>query len=98
MLSDLALAVSTYGRAGNLNIAIKVKPSNTSDNTIINFDIGLTIKEPKRNKGFKSEDTYLVDALYVGRNGKVTKERPKIGVDGQMTIASFEDAHKKQNS
>ena len=86
MLSDVAFAVANTNRAGEVNIKIKLKPGNSADNSHLDMNTELKVKEPKMTKGYKTEDTYHGTIVYVGKRGKLTYDRPKEDVNGQLNL------------
>lgn len=92
MLSDLGLAVANTNRAGELTIKMKLAPGNSADNSHLNFNTELKIKEPKMDKGFKQEDSHFGSIVFVGKGGKLTYDRPKEDLNGQKDLLGSEQA------
>jgi len=47
---------------------------------------GITVDEPKLNFGKKKEDFQYRSIAYVGKGGKLTYDRPKEDVNGEMAF------------
>lgn len=86
MLSDVAFAVANTNRKGEVTIKMKLEPGNSADNSYLNINTELKVKEPKMDKGFKIEDTYHGSLVFVGKRGKLTYDRPKEDVNGQINM------------
>lgn len=86
MLSDVAFAVANTNRKGEVTIKMKLEPGNSADNSYLNINTELKVKEPKMDKGFKVEDTYHGSLVFVGKRGKLTYDRPKEDVNGQINM------------
>ncbi|AUR90887.1 hypothetical protein NVP1151O_46 [Vibrio phage 1.151.O._10N.222.46.B1] len=85
-LSEVGRAVAATGRGGEINIKLKLKPGASSDNTFLNFNTIVTVKEPKMERGDIKEDIYQDGIVFVGKKGQLTYDRPKEDVNGQKDL------------
>ncbi|HIF6165101.1 TPA: hypothetical protein ACX3IR_000718 [Vibrio parahaemolyticus] len=85
-VSNVALAVSNSGKAGEVTLKLKLSPASKTDPSIINVVTGITVKEPKVNYGSKSEDFKYETVAFSGYGGKLSYDRPKIDVQNQFQL------------
>ncbi|HAS6109541.1 hypothetical protein F6X00_24805 [Vibrio vulnificus] len=84
-LSNVARAVSYSDKQGNVKIDLKLKPMGTN-NEMVEITVNMSVKEPKTGFGTKSEDFQYTSIAYVGKGGKLTYDRPKEDIRGQLVI------------
>ncbi|EJO9866780.1 hypothetical protein ACRTC9_20025 [Vibrio vulnificus] len=84
-LSNVARAVSYSDKQGNVKIDLKLKPMGTN-NEMVEITVNMSVKEPKTGFGTKSEDFQYTSIAYVGKGGKLTYDRPKEDIRGQIVI------------
>ncbi|PCE67574.1 MULTISPECIES: hypothetical protein [Salinivibrio] len=85
-LSNVGRAVAASNKQGEITVKIKLKPGGSSDNSFLDLIAGITVNEPKMNFGQKKEDFQYRSIAYVGKGGKLTYDRPKEDVNGQLTF------------
>ncbi|HFQ5074762.1 TPA: hypothetical protein ACGU7E_003782 [Vibrio vulnificus] len=84
-LSNVARAVSYSDKQGNVKIDLKLKPMGTN-NEMVEITVNMSVKEPKTGFGTKAEDFQYTSIAYVGKGGKLTYDRPKEDIRGQLVI------------
>jgi len=84
-LSNVARAVSYSDKQGSVKLDLKLKPMGTN-NEMVEITVNMSVKEPKTGYGAKSEDFQYVSISYVGKNGKLTYDRPKEDIHGQALL------------
>ncbi|BBM66322.1 hypothetical protein VA249_29680 [Vibrio alfacsensis] len=84
-LSNVARAVSYSDKKGSVKMELKFKPMGTN-NEMVEITANMSVKEPKTGFGMKSEDFQYVSIAYVGKGGKLTYDRPKEDIRGQVII------------
>lgn len=84
-LSNVARAVSYSDKQGNVKMDLKLKPMGTN-NEMVEITVNMSVKEPKTGFGTKSEDFQYTSIAYVGKGGKLTYDRPKEDIRGQLII------------
>jgi hypothetical protein len=84
-LSNVARAVSYSDKVGNVKIDMKLKPMGTN-NEMAEITFNISVKEPKASFGTKSEDFQYSSIAFVGKAGKLTYDRPKEDIKGQLNI------------
>lgn len=84
-LSNVARAVSYSDKQGNVKLDLKLKPMGTN-NEMVEITVNMSVKEPKTGFGTKSEDFQYTSIAYVGKGGKLTYDRPKEDIRGQLVI------------
>lgn len=84
-LSNVSRAVSYSDKVGNVKIDMKLKPMGTN-NEMVEITFNMSVKEPKTGFGNKSEDFQYQSVAYIGKGGKLTYDRPKEDIRGQMVI------------
>ncbi|HDY7988907.1 TPA: hypothetical protein ACGUTS_003915 [Vibrio vulnificus] len=84
-LSNVARAVSYSDKQGNVKIDLKFKPMGTN-NEMVEITVNMSVKEPKTGFGTKAEDFQYTSIAYVGKGGKLTYDRPKEDIRGQLVI------------
>ncbi|KKA43462.1 hypothetical protein [Salinivibrio sp. KP-1] len=85
-LSNVGRAVAAANKQGEVTIKLKLKPGGSSDNSFLDVIAGITVDEPKLNFGKKKEDFQYRSIAYVGKGGKLTYDRPKEDVNGQIAF------------
>ncbi|CAH9016195.1 conserved hypothetical protein [Vibrio phage 137E35-1] len=85
-LSNIGRAVAHTNRAGEVTIKLKLKPGSSTDNSFINLNTIVTVKEPKMERGDIKEDIYQDGIVFVGGKGQLTYDRPKEDVNGQKDL------------
>lgn len=85
-LSNVARAVAYSDKAGEVKMQLKLKPMGTN-NEMVEITANMSVKEPKAGFGAKSEDFQYTSIAYVGKGGKLTYNRPKEDLHGQVVIA-----------
>lgn len=89
-LSDIGRAVVNTNRAGEITIKMKLKPGSSTDNSFVNLNTIVTVKEPKMERGDIKEDIYQDGIVFVGRKGQLTYDRPKEDHNGQKDLLAEE--------
>lgn len=84
-LSNVARAVSYSDKQGEVKMNLKLKPMGTN-NEMAEIICNIAVKEPKSNYGTKSEDFQYSSVAFIGKGGKLTYDRPKEDVRGQLVI------------
>ncbi|HGF4934560.1 TPA: hypothetical protein ACF5BZ_001944 [Vibrio parahaemolyticus] len=84
--SNVALAVSNSGKAGEIILKLKLSPASKTDPSIMNVTTAITVKEPKVNYGSKVEDFKYETVAFAGFGGKLSYDRPAVGVHNQLEI------------
>ncbi|HDY7488189.1 TPA: hypothetical protein RQK89_003704 [Vibrio vulnificus] len=84
-LSNVARAVSYSDKQGNVKIDLKLKPMGTN-NEMVEITVNMSVKEPKTGFGTKAEDFQYTSIAYIGKGGKLTYDRPKEDIRGQLVI------------
>lgn len=84
-MSNVARAVSYSDKQGNVKMDLKMKPMGTN-NEMVEITVNMSVKEPKAGFGCKSEDFQYTSIAYVGKGGKLTYDRPKEDIRGQILI------------
>ncbi|MGL6026390.1 MAG: hypothetical protein ACRC0U_04710 [Vibrio sp.] len=84
-LSNVARAVSYSDKQGGVKMDLKLKPMGTN-NEMVEITVNMSVKEPKTGFGTKSEDFQYTSIAYVGKGGKLTYDRPKEDIRGQVSI------------
>ncbi|NAW78537.1 hypothetical protein CAG60_06540 [Vibrio sp. V33_P6A3T137] len=82
-LSNVARAVSYSDKQGNVKIDLKLKPMGTN-NEMVEITVNMSVKEPKTGFGTKNEDFQYTSIAFVGKGGKLTYDRPKEDIRGQL--------------
>ncbi|MBN8156937.1 hypothetical protein J0J30_23340, partial [Vibrio vulnificus] len=82
---NVARAVSYSDKQGNVKIDLKLKPMGTN-NEMVEITVNMSVKEPKTGFGTKAEDFQYTSIAYVGKGGKLTYDRPKEDIRGQLVI------------
>ncbi|EPF2927885.1 hypothetical protein BOO91_14510 [Vibrio navarrensis] len=84
-LSNVARAVSYSDKQGSVKIDLKLKPMGTN-NEMVEITANMSVKEPKAGFGTKNEDFQYTSIAFVGKGGKLTYDRPKEDIRGQLII------------
>lgn len=84
-LSNVARAVSYSDKQGQVKLDVKLKPMGTN-NEMAELVCSISVKEPKSSYGTKSEDFQYSSVAFIGKGGKLTYDRPKEDVQGQLNI------------
>ncbi|MDV2299644.1 MAG: hypothetical protein ACRCVV_18900 [Shewanella sp.] len=84
-LSNVARAVSYSDKVGSVKMDMKFKPMGTN-NEMVEITFNMSVKEPKTGFGNKSEDFQYQSVAYIGKGGKLTYDRPKEDIRGQLVM------------
>ncbi|MCE0495743.1 hypothetical protein [Vibrio salinus] len=83
-LTNVARAVSHNDKPGEVKLNMKLKPMGTN-NEMAEIACSISVKEPKAN-GNKSEDFKYTSLAFIGKNGKLTYDRPMEDIKGQLNL------------
>lgn len=57
-----------------------------TNNEMVEITANMSVKEPKAGFGTKNEDFQYTSIAFVGKGGKLTYDRPKEDIRGQLII------------